>query len=147
MIAGAGPRFSTLDTAPREVSGLAAGSPRLTVWTAPELRGVGRLRAVSRAFLNGRGLTGLTDTVELLVSEMAANAVEHSHGDRVTLSLTCEDGQVRLDVTGGGAQDRPRLRHPGPDEESGRGLLIVDSLAEEWGTSDDGQTTWCTVAV
>ena len=41
----------------------------------------------------------------------------------------------------------PKLRQAGPDEECGRGLAIVDALADDWGTrvDDDGKTVWFTI--
>ncbi|MFF0698551.1 ATP-binding protein [Streptomyces tendae] len=44
-----------------------------------------------------------------------------------------------------GSPCTPVLRCPGPDDESGRGLLLVQALAEAWGVSPDGTTTWCTL--
>ncbi|MER5756906.1 ATP-binding protein [Streptomyces sp. NPDC002088] len=44
-----------------------------------------------------------------------------------------------------GCPDLPVLRHAGPDDEGGRGLLLVESLAETWGVSPDGTTTWCSL--
>jgi anti-sigma regulatory factor (Ser/Thr protein kinase) len=33
------------------------------------------------------------------------------------------------------------------DSESGRGLFLVASIADEWGVSPDGTTTWCTLTL
>jgi signal transduction histidine kinase len=85
--------------------------------------------------------------VELLLSEILGNAIRHTSSDHIKMSLSYAAGLIRLEVVVDGAPGRPRMRHPGPDEESGRGLLIVNALAEQWGTSQDGSTTWCTIAV
>jgi len=119
---------------------------QLTVSAALDPRCVGQLRAMSRVRLKAWGLAALTDTVELLISEIVGNAVRHTSSDSITVSLSCGAGAVRLEVVDGTA-GLPRMRRPGPDEESGRGLLIVDALAEQWGTSPDGSTTWCTVPI
>ncbi|MFB7614030.1 ATP-binding protein [Kitasatospora sp. NPDC056181] len=81
-----------------------------------------------------------TDTVVLLVSELATNAVVHgSHRDDSTATLNVEFRFVRslrrlrvlvLD-TGRG---RPCERKAGPDAEDGRGLFLVAQLATDHGT-------------
>ncbi|MGV9351033.1 ATP-binding protein [Streptomyces spiralis] len=120
-------------------------SPAFIISITLEPWRVRHLRAVSRAHLTEWGLAALTDTMEVLVSEIAGNAVRHTCSDRITLSLSVADGVVRLEVDDN-TEGHPQLRHPGPEEESGRGLLIVDALATDWGTSEDGSATWCTLA-
>lgn len=46
-----------------------------------------------------------------------------------------------------GSTALPQKRRPGPAEEHGRGVLIIDALADAWGTSDDGTTTWCSLTL
>jgi anti-sigma regulatory factor (Ser/Thr protein kinase) len=71
----------------------------------------------------------------LLVSELATNAVRHTLSARILCGIgLVTDGLLRLEVhdhdhTGG---DLPRCE-PGPDDEGGRGLLLVESLADAWG--------------
>lgn len=45
-----------------------------------------------------------------------------------------EGPSVRVVVLDADVEHRPELRSPGPDDTTGRGLLIVDRLASEWGT-------------
>ncbi|MEU9886373.1 ATP-binding protein [Sphaerisporangium sp. NPDC051011] len=86
------------------------------------------------------------DTVTLLVSEVVSNAVVHSNsrnGGKVTLALAdCHDF-VHVDVVDAGGEEAPRVRD---DEsgESGRGLLIVQTLASGWGVRQDltSRTVW-----
>ncbi|MEV0017813.1 ATP-binding protein [Streptomyces tendae] len=82
-----------------------------------------------------------TDAV-LLVSELATNAVLHSAGDRVLcgLSLTSRE-QLRIEVhDDGNTSAGPTGARSGPQDESGRGLLIVQQLADSWGTARSGRT-------
>ena len=111
--------------------------------TAPRLS-----RGFVSATLDGWGLGELRDVTELLVSELSTNVVRAS---------TDPDGTLRYDAEGKLPllwirllSDRARLlievwdtvpatlgapvaRHPEPDEESGRGLEIIELLTEDWG--------------
>ena len=77
------------------------------------------------------------DDVVLMVSELFTNAVLHGAGDvEVALSLSGE--HVRLEVTDGGGVPVPsEVRPPTPDAITGRGLAIVDALADRWGNGND----------
>jgi anti-sigma regulatory factor (Ser/Thr protein kinase) len=84
-----------------------------------------------------------TDAV-LLVSELATNAVIHSGSDRMLcgLSLTSRE-QLRIEVHDDGhTSARPACSGSGSGsrDESGRGLLIVQQLADSWGTARSGRT-------
>ncbi|MDK1476370.1 ATP-binding protein [Streptomyces sp. 549] len=88
------------------------------------------------------------DTVVLLVAELAANAVLHGRvpGRDFALSLSRDEsrGVVRIKVTDTHPA-RPARLAPGPDEDGGRGLLLVDALASDWGVRDrfgPGKTVW-----
>ncbi|MFE7395206.1 ATP-binding protein [Streptomyces sp. NPDC057557] len=81
------------------------------------------------------------------VSELLSNAVLYGGTDTVGLSVAYGSflGKVRIAVN-----DRtPGLRgepcRPEADQEGGRGLLLVGALADEWGVSEDGCSTWCTI--
>jgi anti-sigma regulatory factor (Ser/Thr protein kinase) len=83
------------------------------------------------------------DPAALLVSELATNAVLHARTS-FEVAVTMFAGGIRVEV-----RDRePRLPAPPSlardDEESGRGLFIVASLARVWGytPNSDGKTVW-----
>ncbi|MFF7148399.1 ATP-binding protein [Streptomyces griseoaurantiacus] len=88
------------------------------------------------------------DTVVLVVAELAANAVLHGRvpGRDFALSLFHDEsrGILRIEV----ADTHPALparRTPAPDEDGGRGLLLVDALAADWGMDGrpgPGKTVW-----
>ncbi|WP_082526930.1 SpoIIE family protein phosphatase [Kitasatospora sp. MBT63] len=101
-----------------------------------------------RAFLTKAllswGLDDLVDNARLLVSEVLTNAVRHGRGP-VRLQIRRTTREVTVEVV----DDCPTLPQPrmaADDEESGRGLLLVDSLADDWGVrpTDEGKTTWFT---
>jgi anti-sigma regulatory factor (Ser/Thr protein kinase) len=85
------------------------------------------------------------ETIELMVSELATNCVQHAHSDfDVTIERT--GGTIRVEARdrGGGL---PTLRSPTPREPSGRGLRVVEALSASWGIEpkDDGKAVWFTV--
>ncbi|MFD5392388.1 ATP-binding protein [Streptomyces sp. NPDC127074] len=131
-------------TAPRERPGEIGRCSLLTVAIAPELRHIRYLRVMTRTCLSRWGLVALADTVETLIGEIAANAVQHTCADHVTLSVSYAHDVLRLEIEDG-TPGRPKLRTPAPDDESGRGMLILNTLAAEWGTSEEGSTTWRTL--
>ncbi|WP_055488591.1 ATP-binding protein [Streptomyces sp. WMMB 322] len=92
-------------------------------------------------------------SVALLVGELTANAVRHGRVPgrdfALRLALDPETGAVRIEVSDADPEPPPaRPVHPGPDDESGRGLLLVDILATRWGTSPRhpvGKTVWAEI--
>ncbi|RDG39388.1 ATP-binding SpoIIE family protein phosphatase [Streptomyces corynorhini] len=105
-------------------------------------REVGRARRLVRDRLLAWGLPGAVDAAQLMVSELVTNAVNHARSQRVGLRLVRTDAllcEVRDDEPAPAA-----LLDAGPDDEFGRGLRVVSSLAREWGTSTSarGKTVW-----
>ncbi|MCS0639194.1 ATP-binding protein [Streptomyces sp. LP05-1] len=85
-------------------------------------------------------------TVQLLVSELVTNAIVHGSGPSVTFSLACCSSVVRVEVDDhSSTPGSPVVKCPAPEAESGRGMVLVDTLATAWGRK--GTCTWCTVAV
>ncbi|MFJ8271522.1 ATP-binding protein [Streptomyces sp. NPDC094154] len=93
------------------------------------------------------------DTVVLVVAELAANAVLHGRvpGRDFALALFFEEGRdaVRIEVTDTHPALPARMA-PGPDQDGGRGLVLVDALAADWGVRDrlgPGKTVWAECAL
>jgi serine phosphatase RsbU (regulator of sigma subunit)/anti-sigma regulatory factor (Ser/Thr protein kinase) len=86
----------------------------------------------------------LADPVELLVSELVTNAVSHvGAGVRLRVERLPAGVRVRVFDDGDAKVPTPRHRVP-PDAPTGRGLLIVDNLADRWGVeaTDAGKQVW-----
>jgi anti-sigma regulatory factor (Ser/Thr protein kinase) len=90
------------------------------------------------------GLDVLADDGALVVTELVANAAQHTKSRliRITISRPAS-GTVRIDVVDR-SRTLPELRAPNPDHERGRGLTLVDSLTEQWGTErlPRGKRVW-----
>lgn len=86
-----------------------------------------------------------TADVALAVSEFLANAITHGPEGGHVLVGCCLTAGVRIVVCDEGGQTDPRLRSPGPLEEGGRGLRMVDALSMAWGHFRAGhvQVVWC----
>ncbi|MEU8531092.1 ATP-binding protein [Streptomyces sp. NPDC048629] len=105
----------------------------------------GRLRRIIRAALCRWGRPDLVDVAELLVTELATNSLCHADGPTIGVRMYFRGADCVIEVTDG-SPSRPLPRPAGPDDENGRGLLLVDELADSWGVSDHG-TTWCTLSL
>jgi anti-sigma regulatory factor (Ser/Thr protein kinase) len=93
----------------------------------------------------------VNETLTLIAAELCANAVQHGRvpGRDFHVRLAVEgDGKLmRLEVSDTRAERRPVVTGPvEPDAESGRGLLLVTTLADDWGVTDrrggPGMTVW-----
>ncbi|MCZ4612405.1 ATP-binding protein [Streptomyces sp. Lzd4kr] len=69
------------------------------------------------------------DRAELIVSELAGNAVRHGRSD-MTVRLSLMDGDLRIEVIDGGCPSRTRSCTEPPADEAGRGLSLVRLLAD-----------------
>ncbi|MEU7404439.1 MULTISPECIES: ATP-binding protein [unclassified Streptomyces] len=86
--------------------------------------------------------SAVSDTAALLVAELAANAVTHGRvpGRDIEVLLRLDAYTLRIDVSDSRRERRPA--GPGstvtapPEAEHGRGLLLVDALADRWGVLD-----------
>jgi len=87
------------------------------------------------------------DAAALLASELASNACQHAATDFVVrVDHTADRVRVEVSDTGPG---QPVPRAPTAGELSGRGLRIVDALADDWGVAarPDGKVVWFTLAI
>lgn len=96
------------------------------------------------------GLDALVDTVALLVSEMATNALVHGAGQvqvQVQVRAARNGRRLRVEVADQSPQ-MPVVRRPGLLSEGGRGLALVESLATDWGMQrqDGGKAVWFELA-
>jgi anti-sigma regulatory factor (Ser/Thr protein kinase) len=113
----------------------------------------GHVRAVTHEW----GIAELTDTAELLASELVSNAVQASERLRPRADLTAVP-VVRIWVTSyqkslvigvwDASDEMPVRKEAGPGDDSGRGLMIIDALSADWGTyrEADGKVVWCLIS-
>jgi anti-sigma regulatory factor (Ser/Thr protein kinase) len=88
------------------------------------------LRTWATDQLDGRGCS--TDDVVLALSELSTNVERHAEG-WITVDLVETQGAVVVAVTDPSVDRLPVLREVGPEELTGRGLLVVASLSLVWG--------------
>ncbi|HWG92965.1 MAG TPA: SpoIIE family protein phosphatase [Mycobacteriales bacterium] len=104
------------------------------------------VRARARAAMESWALLEeLVDTATLLASELVTNGLVHGKGG-VELRLRLTRDRLVLEVEDAG-HHMPRRRRAGTDEESGRGLHLVQVLADRWGArqTDDGKVVWAEI--
>jgi hypothetical protein len=86
--------------------------------------------------------TDVSDTAALIVAELAANAAIHGRvpGRDFELRLALMPGTLRIEVSDTRTERRPpapgAVPPPQPLAESGRGLILVDVLADRWTVLD-----------
>ncbi|MCX4589462.1 ATP-binding protein [Streptomyces sp. NBC_01549] len=104
-----------------------------SVLLSPTPRGarLGRLLATEQ--LRTWGLP--MDRAAHVVAELAANAATHGRvpGRDFRLTLYVVADTLRIEVSDTRGDRLPYARHSTPDAESGRGLVLVDALADRWG--------------
>lgn len=107
----------------------------------PEDAAPGRARRLARRALSRWGMEELSDSVELLVSEVVTNAVRYATRP-VTLRLLRTD-VLRCEV-GDDVPQLPRLRQARATDEGGRGLYLVNRMARRWGATrlSTGKVVW-----
>ena len=110
------------------------------------------IRAARRFVLDGLGdaAQDLRDAISVMVSELAMNAVQYACTTFVvSIDLTGDSLRVAVTDSGGGSPEAQPL--PPASSPPGRGLFLVDRLADEWGVSPaaDGpeRTVWFRVAM
>ncbi len=83
----------------------------------------------------------LTETAALLVSELATNAVLHAESEfEVVVVYPSRSGRVRIEVSDHD-KNLPSPSRPPPHVPHGRGLLLVSTLADEWGVQEPRRRT------
>ncbi|MEU1126464.1 ATP-binding protein [Streptomyces sp. NPDC005899] len=124
----------------REITRIESSAPtrQFTVLLSPTRRGARLARLLTTAHLGDWGLP--TGTAAHIVAELATNAAVHGRvpGRDFRLGLTVHrDALLRIEVTDTRGDCLPpgpgALDPPSGDAESGRGLLIVEALADRWG--------------
>ncbi|MQT01198.1 ATP-binding protein [Streptomyces jumonjinensis] len=109
-------------------------------------RALARIRRIIRAHLRHWGLGSLTETAVLCAHELLANVDKHTDSPRCVLTLERRPGGVRVVVRDTSAR-LPVLREPDWVAESGRGMALLESMADSWGAAPapGGKDVWCEI--
>lgn len=97
-------------------------------------------RRLTRSRLTGWSVCEDTcDTAALVVSELVTNAIVHTASNQIVCELHDGDDLVRISVRDEGfAPGEPHPSPQRPEEEHGRGLLLVEALCCAWGAQEHG---------
>jgi anti-sigma regulatory factor (Ser/Thr protein kinase) len=159
---GGHPRLAAGQAAPRHHDrppaagpGAARAAPFAAQWPYRTFLELGALAgAVPSARLHARlvllewGLAALSESVELVVSELVTNGVRASRAmgrEAVRMWLVSDLGQVVVFVWDASPRLPAQAADPGADAENGRGLLLVEALSGRWGHfsyDGDGKVVW-----
>ncbi len=110
---------------------------------APDRSQVGRARRFVVDIATMIGDDDLADIVELLTSEVVTNAVLHSRSESVRILVTWQPPTFRVEVHDDSARG-PAVKRFGDEAATGRGLVLVEELAHDWGwnATDGGKLVW-----
>lgn len=113
-----------------------------------DTEGPSTARHLIRAAVAAWGARDRVDEIELAADELMTNALVHTAGGgQVGMRLTA-DGRIRIEVEDSSSA-LPRPREAGDWAVSGRGLMLVDRLSDEWGVEPrgGGKCVWCEFAL
>ncbi|MEV5600071.1 ATP-binding protein [Streptomyces sp. NPDC052299] len=117
----------------------------------PTARSVTLARRRAARLVTAWGHPQRAGEVALLVSELATNALIHGslRGRLFRVHLTVTGGAIRIEVSDPRGERLPGLREAGQDECYGRGLVLVDAVADRWGVEPRtvGKTVFAEIAL
>ncbi len=118
---------------------MSAENPRLEVQLVPDVKAPERARrSLDRVESNLND--DLLEDVRLLVNELVTNSVKFGGEGTIELRVIGSDEGVRVEVRDEGPGFAPSGRAPTTEDTSGRGLFLVDAIADRWGVKLDGAT-------
>ncbi len=132
-----------------------SGPDSAVLRVACSAEGFARARVFTRETLSGWSLDRHADDAVLVITELVSNAVVHAvpsaaaGAPEIRLGLALGPGHLTLTVSDPG--DNGPVRTPSDGSalrEHGRGLCIVDALADDWGWTPRppaGKTVWATL--
>ena len=127
----------------RRPVGVLPEAPRRTLMTIAqaEPERIAEAREQVRQLLHDWDDEEQLDSAVLMVSEMVTNVLVHTDGDALLVAeVACGEKTRRLRVEVSDASDElPHKRHPGEMASSGRGLVLMEMLADAWGVDPRGE--------
>ncbi|MEU9441127.1 ATP-binding protein [Streptomyces sp. NPDC048304] len=129
---------------------LPGSTPNFTVLLSPTRRGARLARLLATEQLRAWGLP--LDAARHIVAELAANAATHGRvaGRNFRLTLYVVGETLRIEVTDTRGDRLPLVQRLDTEGESGRGLVLVEALADRWGVSPGRppcKTVWAEITV
>ncbi|MBY8342742.1 ATP-binding protein [Streptomyces spinosirectus] len=133
-------RLPGLGTAAGVAPDRAAAERRFRFELAAHPGSPAQARRLTRARLNVWSVCeDVCDTAALVISELVTNALVHTASSHIVCELHDGHEQVRITVRDQGcAPGEPHPSPARPEEEHGRGLLLIDALCEAWGAHENG---------
>ncbi|MEV6290661.1 SpoIIE family protein phosphatase [Streptomyces sp. NPDC051896] len=120
---------------------------RLQQHVAPgDPEALSQARHLIRAAVRSWGHRDRADEIELVADELITNALMHTEGSAIVTLRALDGGHRRLRIeVEDSSSALPRRREAGEDGVSGRGLLLVEMLADAWGVEarGGGKAVWC----
>lgn len=104
-------------------------------------RAAGLARAAMRRLCADRLTPVALEDAELLVSELAANAVRHGHG-QIVLRAALDENRLVVEVVDEGSGFERRLRGRDFEHVGGWGLDLVEDLSSRWGVHEGTTHVW-----
>jgi anti-sigma regulatory factor (Ser/Thr protein kinase) len=128
-------------SSPHDQPGTGAGGEIRTLRLDHDLEMVGVARRELRHWLHELGCTTAEDAT-LVLSELVTNAIVHAHAG-CTIEMKHDDHCLRLEVRDP-SPTPPIIGVEQPHDIGGRGLHIVEAIANAWGwePTSDGKTVW-----
>ncbi|MFH9723584.1 SpoIIE family protein phosphatase [Streptomyces sp. NPDC017254] len=127
----------------RRPAGTLPEAPRRTLMTIAqaEPERIAEAREQMRQLLHDWEDEDQLDSAVLMVSEMVTNVLVHTDGDALLVAeVACGEKTRRLRVEVSDTSDElPHKRHPGEMASSGRGLVLMEMLADAWGVDPRGE--------
>lgn len=127
---------------------LDAAAHRISFALRADAVAVGEARHRARQQLQEWGIApDSVDTAVLVVSELFTNAVVHTSSESITCAVGATPDQLLIKVVDDGTgQSRPSPQRACPQDEDGRGLMLVKGVSQRWGASPTGvgggQVVW-----
>ncbi|MGY1438116.1 SpoIIE family protein phosphatase [Streptomyces reniochalinae] len=133
----------------RQAAGRRHTAPQMAVTiTTNDPLSLQAARQALRTALHRWSLDDLSDTAQLLASEMATNALLHTEGDATLTARPVRTGgrALRIAVTDTSPAS-PHRRAATEQSTSGRGLVLIEELATDWGVEPrgNGKRVWCEI--
>ncbi|MFE0640598.1 ATP-binding protein [Streptomyces sp. NPDC058877] len=130
---------------------LLSPAPYFSVLLSPTPRGARLARLLAVEWMRDHAVPyRVVETATHVVAELATNAATHGRvaGRSFRLALLARGDGLRIEVMDTRGEDLPHVRQPSPEGDSGRGLLLVEALADRWGVTtgpSPRKTVWAEI--